>query len=89
MRVAQNPAFTLIFDSMVMEPDEIALSDKQIEEGLGQWKHTLAALVVGTEVTKTAIERFIQARWKQAAPPVVTKQAGVFLLRLKSAEDLN
>lgn len=47
------------------------------------------ASVVGTEITKEAMEPFIQARWRKVTPPVASKKSWVFLLRFKSTDDMN
>lgn len=73
----------------MLDSEEIILSDEEVEEGLGQWKYMLVALVAGTKVTKDAMDKFINARWKQVAPPMVTKQAGIFLMRFNTEEDMN
>lgn len=44
--------------------------------------------VMGTEVTKEHMEKYISARWKQVVFPIVTKIAGVFLFQFQNFDDM-
>lgn len=45
--------------------------------------------MVGTEVTKEAMEKFIVAKWKKIPPPTVSKKSGLFLLQFSLEDDIN
>lgn len=66
-------SLTLVYDSSVEEAEEVILTDEKINEGIGSMEIYFGATVVGTEVTREAMVKFIKAHWLQVPPSSVTK----------------
>lgn len=88
LHIHQPPNFTMKFDRSVEQLDEIIISDDEMEEGIQQWRNTLVGCVMGTEVTKENMDKFVAAKWKRVVSPASSKASGVFLFQFHSESDM-